>query len=93
MVTVFITFVVENFIEWKKIFDINKELRKEVGIKTIGIYVLASDADHIECVVEAPSIEAFEKHFFSNPKVSEALKKQAIVKEPVIKYYNKISDI
>lgn len=91
MITVILEFDVEDFIAWKKIFDSNNQLRIKNQIIVIGTYVSMRDADHVVCVVEAPSITAFEEHFFGHSEVSENLKEKAIIKEPNIKYYNKVN--
>lgn len=93
MVTVILKQEVNNFIEWKKIFDNNKELRKQNQIETIGIYSSVENPDVITCIVLAPSIDAFNNHYFNNPKVAANLKKSGVIKEPVIEFYNTITDL
>lgn len=90
MITVLLEFEVDDFLAWKKVFDSNNDLRIKNHIKVIGTYVSIIDADFVICIVEAPSIEKFKKHFFGHAEVSENLKEKAIKKEPLIKYLNKV---
>jgi hypothetical protein len=93
MVTVILKQEVVNFIEWKKIFDQNESLRKQNQIETIGVYSSVENPDVVTCIVQAPSIEAFNNHYFNNPMVAENLKNSGELMDPIIEFYNTITDL
>lgn len=93
MVTVITTQVVNNFLEWKKVFDSAAELRKLNQIETIGVFVSVDNPDEITCISNAPSIEAFNEHFYINPEMKEIISNSGVVVEPQVKFYHKISDL
>lgn len=93
MVTVIIKQEVVNFIEWKKVFDNNEDLRKQNQIETIGIYCSVTNPDIVTCIIQAPSIEVFKNHYFNNPKVINQVKASVKQKEPSIEYYNSITEL
>ena len=93
MVTVILKQEVVNFIEWKKIFDNNETLRIQNQIETIGIYSSVENPDIVTCIVLAPSIDAFNNHYFNEPMVSANLNEAGVIKNHVVEFYNTITDL
>lgn len=90
MVTAFVTIQVENFLEWKKLFAENENLRKGLNINLIDVYLLVSDAEILTIIVEVESKEQFEYYFFNDPSIKKILDKYCFKSEPIVEYYNKI---
>jgi hypothetical protein len=90
MITVLLTYDVNDFLEWKTIFNKNKETRIINNIKVKGVYIDLEDHNKITTIVEAPSKEAFIEHFFNQPNIAGELIKCAINKQPEIKYIKNI---
>ncbi len=89
MVTVIITIEVSNFLEWKKIFDANENIRKQINIIQKGVYVSIDNADKITMILEADSPEHFHHFFYNDPLVKKAIEKYGFLSPPEVKYlYN-----
>ena len=93
MITILLTYDVNDFLEWKRIFNTNKENRVVNKIKVIGVYIDIEYSNKVTIILEAPSVEAFEFHFFKQPNIAGELIKCAIIKQPEIKYLKNILPI
>ena len=91
MVTAFVTIQVENFLEWKKLFAENENLRKGLNINLIDVYLLVSDAEILTIIVEVESKEQFEYYFFNDPTIKKVIDKYCYKSTPIVEYYNRIN--
>ena len=53
MVTTILTHEVKDFPEWKKIFDADEALRRQIGIKINGLYRSQDDPNSVTIVAES----------------------------------------
>lgn len=90
MITILLTYDVNDFLEFKRIFNQNEKQRKINNIKANGVFIDLEDHNKITTMVEAPSKEVFEDYFFKQPNIAGELIKCAINKQPEIKYIKNI---
>ena len=90
MITILLTYDVNDFLEYKRIFNKNEKQRKTHNIKVNGVFIDLDDHNKITTIVEAPSKEEFDDHFFKQPNIAGELIKCAINKQPEIKYIKNI---
>ncbi len=88
MVTEIIQHEVENFAEWKKIFDADEPNRAKAGVKLTGLYTSVKNPKDVTMIFEPPKAELYEA-IMSDPKRQEDMKKAGVISKPVATILNK----
>lgn len=89
MITTILTHQVKDFRKWKKIFDADASLRREVGIKVIGLYTTLDHPDYVTIISEFPSLEIFQEFMFGR-EMKAKMKKAGVVGEFETRILNRI---
>ncbi len=89
MVTVIIQHDVNNFAEWKKIFDADEPNRAKAGVNLIGLYTSVNNPNSVTMIFETPSAEIYEK-IMSDPGRQEDMKKAGVISVPTATILNKV---
>ncbi|TXF79213.1 hypothetical protein [Chryseobacterium sp.] len=77
-VTLIVKIQVENFEQWKTVFDEAVEFRKRLGIEIKGIYQSLDDERSISLISEYPSLEVA-KAMLANPEWKSTQKKAGVI--------------
>lgn len=88
MVTVILSHEVANYENWRAVFDAGEPLRQQAGVKTLGVYRAADNANHITFMGEAPSVEVVQG-LMTNPDLKADMEKAGVIGMPDVKILNK----
>jgi quinol monooxygenase YgiN len=89
MATMFIQHKVNNFVDWKKVFDSSIELRKSGGELSAQVYQDASDPNKLTVINKFNSLANAQK-FAQSPELKAAMEKAGVQGMPVITFLNEV---
>ena len=89
MITALIQHEVNDFAEWKKIFDADQPKVQEAGARLLGIYTSVKNPNDVTIMFEAPNAELYDT-LMSDPERQEAIRRAGVIGEPVITFFNKV---
>ena len=88
MVTAIIQHEVQDFAEWKVIFDGNEVNRTAASVKLLGVYTSVKNPNDVTMIFEAPGAETFDK-MMNDPAKQEDMKKAGVISAPTVSFLNK----
>ena len=88
MVHVILTHEVQDFDNWKTLFDEGEAMRSGAGITTEGVYRSVENENQVVVMTTFPSAEAV-SGFLANPELKAAMEKGGVVGKPDIKILTK----
>lgn len=89
MVTAIIQHEVQNFTEWKKVFDQDVPNLTKVGVKLIGIYTSVKNPNDVTMIFEAPDPGIYDV-MMSDPHRQAEIKRGGVIGVPKATFFNKV---
>ena len=88
MVHVILTHEVQDFNNWKTLFDEGEAMRSAAGIKTGDVYRSIENSNLVVVMTEFPSAEAV-AGFMDNPELKAAMQKGGVMGKPQVQVLTK----
>lgn len=88
MVTAIIQHEVENFTEWKKVFDKDVPNLEKAGVKLVGIYTSVKNQNDVTMIFEAPDAGIYDV-LMSDPNRQAEIKRGGVIGAPKATFLNK----
>ena len=90
MVTAIIQHEVENFTEWKKVFDQDVPNLVNAGVKLLGVYTSVQNPNDVTLIFEAPNAGIYDV-LMSDPKRQAEIRRGGVIGTPDATFLNKVS--
>ena len=89
MGTAIIRHEVENFTEWKKVFDKDVPNLEKAGVKLLGIYTSVKNPNDVTMIFEAPDACIYDV-MMSDPNRQAEIKRGGVIGAPNATFLNKV---
>jgi hypothetical protein len=89
MVTIITSMEVKNFIEFKKAFDSNEQVRSQAGIKVTGLHRSVDNENHVTVITEAADAKTA-KAFITDPEMKIRWSNAGVISQPDIRILNNV---
>lgn len=89
MVYVFVKSEIENFEQWKSVFDQNFNLRKQNGSKEERVFQNQQNKNEIAILLEWDSLEKANK-FFTSQEIKERMAEAGVIGKPDISFLSEL---
>ncbi len=87
-VTLIVSHDVKDFATWKKAFDTDAKVRKEMGLETEAVYTNAEKPNEVTIVFHATSVEVV-KGMVGSAQLKEKMAAAGVISAPVTKMLHK----
>lgn len=88
MVTVIVQHEVNNFADWKIIFDADEPMRTQAGLKSIGLFTSVKNPNDVTFIFEAPAIEIIDG-MMNDASFQEKLRDAGVIGVPSVSVLTK----
>lgn len=92
MTRILIRHRVDDYDEWKPVFDEHRETREEYGVQGGQLFRTADDPDELVILFEWDSLENA-RAFVESDDLREAMERAGVVGEPEVRFLEKIEDV
>jgi len=92
MVHVVLSFGVDDYEKWKKVFNEEASLRKSNGSQGGALYRRINDPNRIAVALEWDTVENFQK-FIQSDELKQNIQKAGIIGTPNVSILKKVEDI
>ncbi len=89
MVTVILQHEVNDFTEWKKVFDADEANRAQAGVKLLGLYTSVKNPNDVTMIFEAPHAEIFDV-MMNDPERQKEIEKSGVISAISASILNKV---
>jgi len=89
MVTAIIQHEVEDFTEWKKVFDRDVPNLVSAGVKLLGVYASVKNPNDVTMIFEAPNAGIYDV-LMSDPGRQAEIKRGGVIGAPNATFLNKV---
>ena len=85
MATLLVHHKVQNYTEWRKVFDEHDKVRREYGSTRFQVLKSASDPNDLTVIMDYPSVEKA-KAFAASDSLKEAMKRAGVISQPEVSF-------